>query len=185
MLVVQSWIGANPGLKFYPVLFSLCTSVGVQNYSSFLTKYFQVHKQPRVKLTGFWTTSPCIICCGCLVVLHILHRVPYECSLSRYGAPYNTEWRVIVDNLSSKAGWQVRYYSWFHKTLPKMLRTLNMFLNMIMNSQTLQWSLEPNSQHLRKGYVKLGVTSYTIKLFPWPKSMLTAVIPYPGTVSQT
>ncbi|XP_028394188.1 serine-arginine protein 55-like isoform X2 [Dendronephthya gigantea] len=24
----------------------------------------------------------------------------------RYGAPYNTEWRVIVDNLSTRAGWQ-------------------------------------------------------------------------------
>jgi len=26
---------------------------------------------------------------------------------SRFGAPYNTEWRVIVENLSSRAGWQV------------------------------------------------------------------------------
>lgn len=26
---------------------------------------------------------------------------------SRFGSPYNTEWRLVVENLSSRAGWQV------------------------------------------------------------------------------
>ena len=26
---------------------------------------------------------------------------------ARYGSPYNTDYRIIVENLSTKAGWQV------------------------------------------------------------------------------
>lgn len=48
---------------------------------------------------AFLITCFGLVICGCCVDL---------CMLGRYGAPYNTEWKVTVDNLSSRASWQVR-----------------------------------------------------------------------------
>ena len=48
---------------------------------------------------AFLITCFGLVICGCCVHL---------CMLGRYGAPYNTEWKVTVDNLSSRASWQVR-----------------------------------------------------------------------------
>ena len=48
---------------------------------------------------AFLITCFCLVICGCCVHL---------CMLCRYGAPYNTEWKITVDNLSSRASWQVR-----------------------------------------------------------------------------
>ena len=49
--------------------------------------------------------------------LHFIHgsccpdnNYSFMIELTRYGSPYNTEWRVVVENLSTRAGWQVRAY---------------------------------------------------------------------------
>jgi hypothetical protein len=52
--------------------------------------------------------------CLCIDLLKWLHQRKYPYMSSRYGPPRNTEYRVIVENLSSRVSWQVSNRSLLH-----------------------------------------------------------------------